>query len=40
MSHAFVKKTGQVPKAEIRKSQEMRADFLNRFDERQLKRRV
>ena len=40
LTHAFVKRTGQVPKAEIRKSQEMRADFLNRFDERQLKRRV
>ena len=39
LTHAFVKTTGQVPEAEIRKTQEMRVDFLNRFDERQLKRR-
>ena len=29
--------TGQVPKAEIRKTQAMRIDFLDRFDERQLR---
>ena len=39
LTHAFVKTTSRVPKAEIRKTQEMRSDFLNRFDERQLKRR-
>lgn len=40
LTHTFVKTTGQVPKAEIRKTQKMRSDFLNRFDARQLKRRV
>ena len=39
LTHAFVKTTGQVPKAEIRKTQAMRIDFLNRFDERQLRER-
>ena len=37
LTHVFVKTTGQVPKAEIRKTQAMRVDFLDRFDERQLR---
>ena len=39
LTHAFVKTTRQVPKAEIRRSQKMRTDFLSRFDERQLRER-
>jgi len=40
LTHAFVKRTREVPKAEIRKAQRLRADFLSRFDERKLREKI
>lgn len=37
LSHAFVKHTGAVPSAEIKRAQKYRDDFLARFDERRLR---
>ena len=33
MTHAFVKVTAKVPKAEIQKAKKYRSDFLSRFEE-------
>lgn len=33
LTHAFLKRTDEVPRAEIRKAQRLRDDFLSRFDE-------
>jgi phage-related protein len=40
LTHAFVKTTARVPKAEIRRATRMRNDLLGRFDERQLRDRL
>ncbi|MBT3602968.1 MAG: type II toxin-antitoxin system RelE/ParE family toxin [Candidatus Latescibacteria bacterium] len=37
LTHAFLKNTTRVPKNQIRQAKRMREDFLNRFDEQQLK---
>ena len=37
LTHSFVKRTGKVPEAEIRKAKRLRADFLQRRDERSLR---
>ncbi|MCK4766112.1 MAG: type II toxin-antitoxin system RelE/ParE family toxin [Candidatus Aminicenantes bacterium] len=37
LTHAFTKTTGKVPKSEIKKARKFRADFLQRFNENQLK---
>ncbi len=37
LTHAFIKNTGRVPENQIRQAQQMREDFLNRFDEQRLK---
>ena len=37
LTHAFIKNTGGVPDSQIRQAQKIREDFLNRFDEQQLK---
>lgn len=40
LTHAFVKLTKEVPKAEIRKAQRLRTDFLSRFDEQKLREKA
>ena len=37
LTHAFVKRTTEVPQAEVRRAQRLRTDFLSRFNERRLK---
>ena len=37
LTHAFNKTTSEVPKSEIKKAQKFRKDFLQRFNENQLK---
>jgi len=37
MTHAFNKTSSEVPKSEIKKAQKFRKDFLQRFNENQLK---
>jgi phage-related protein len=40
VTHAFVKQTSEVPRLEIRKAQTCRADFLSRFDEKNLREAI
>ena len=40
LTHAFVKRTQDVPKAEIHKAQRLRADFLSRYDEQKLREKA
>jgi len=40
LTHAFIKNTGRVPENQIRQAQQMREDFLNRFDEQRLKEEI
>jgi hypothetical protein len=37
LTHVFTKTTNRVPKSEIKRAQKLRADFLQRFSENQLK---
>lgn len=36
LTHAFIKKTDEVPKSEIKKAKKFREDFLQRFSKNQL----
>ncbi len=40
LTHSFIKKTKQVPKREINKAVKYRIDFLTRYTEKVLRRRV
>ncbi len=40
LTHAFTKNTDRVPLYEIRKAKNCRADFLRRFDEKELRRQI
>lgn len=37
ITHAFVKKTNQVPKVELKQAQKFQADFMARFNENKLR---
>jgi phage-related protein len=36
LTHAFIKVTAKVPRAEIKKAKKYRSDFLSRFEESDL----
>jgi len=40
LTHSFTKKTGKVPKAEIKKAKKLRKDFLQRYDLEKLKEAI